>query len=140
MSFKTLSCSPVFLVHPLCLRCHSGHLDGNGCCGLDLEFLLLILVTHHPWFLAILASLQRWPVFTKFDINSHTNAKSSFSSLNSQDEYKYNYNYKHKIIIIVFLTAVMGYVGPSTQIVQFLGKPGCKLDFVAKEFNFESSC
>lgn len=51
-----------------------------------------------------------------------------------------NYNYKRKIIIIVFLTAVMGYVGPSTHLVQFLGKPRCKLEFVAKELNFESSC
>lgn len=83
------SLSTLFLVHPLCLWCHSGHFDGNGHFGLDLEFFLLLLVTDHPWFLAILASLQRWPVFTKFDINSHTNAKSSFNSLNSQDECEY---------------------------------------------------
>lgn len=51
-----------------------------------------------------------------------------------------NYNYKHKIIIIAFLTAVMGSVGPSTHLLQFLGKPRCKLESVAKEFNFESSC
>lgn len=50
------------------------------------------------------------------------------------------YDYKHKIIIIVSLTAVMGFQGQSIHLAWLLGEPTNKLELVAKDFNFESSC
>lgn len=50
------------------------------------------------------------------------------------------YDYKHKIIIIISLTAVMGYQGQSIHLAWLLREPMYKLELVAKEFNFESSC
>lgn len=82
---------PDFPYLPLRLRCHLGSslmtVAFIGWFWIT-SFFLFVLVIDHLWHSESLVPSQGQPIFTNFGIKSHANAKSSFYSFNSHNEYK----------------------------------------------------